>query len=144
VQLDQLQKRLSKFDFEKELLRIVQENDNVAIDLNTDSQLFDKGIDSRGNLLPGPYAPFTIDIKGLKGQPTDRITLRDTGDFHDSFFMDAGSFPIKIDASDSKTSELKSDWGEDIFGLTDESLEEFRKHILPEIRDSIKRATGIL
>jgi hypothetical protein len=122
----------------------VQENDNVAIDLNTDSQLFDKGIDSRGNLLPGPYAPFTIDIKGLKGQPTDRITLRDTGDFHDSFFMDAGSFPIKIDASDSKTSELKSDWGEDIFGLTDESLEEFRKHILPEIRDSIKRATGIL
>jgi hypothetical protein len=141
--LEQSVKKVKSFDFEKAILKVVKDNDNTAIDLNTDSQLFDKGIDSTGSLLPGPYAPMTIGIKSILGQPTDRITLRDTGDFHDGFFMDASKFPLVIDSSDSKTSELKSEWGEDIFGLTDESQTEFNEQILPDIQDSLKKGIGV-
>lgn len=136
-------KSLKNFDVEKAMLKVVKDNDNIAIDLNTDSQLFDKGIDSKGNSLPGPYAPFTIDEKKVKNQPTDRITLRDTGEFHDGFFMRTTSFPIEIDSSDSKTGELKSQWGDDIFGLTNESQSEFNDHILPDVQDAYKRGLGI-
>ncbi len=141
--LTQSIKNLKSFDFEKAILKVVKDNDNVALDLNTESQLFGKGIDSKGNLLPGPYAPFTIEIKNLKGQPTNRITLRDTGEFHEGFFMKATSFPVEIDSSDSKTSELKSQWGEDIFGLTDESQSEFNEQILDDIQTALKKGIGI-
>jgi len=141
--LAQSVKKVKAFDFEKAILKVVKDNDNIAIDLNTDNQLFDKGIDSTGSLLPGPYAPMTIEIKSILGQPIDRITLRDTGDFHDGFFMDASKFPLVIDSSDSKTSELKSEWGEDIFGLTDESQTEFNEQILPGIQDSLRKGIGI-
>ena len=144
MEIEALAKRLKSFNLEKAILQVVKDNANVAIDLNTDSQLFDKGIDSKGNLLPGPYAPFTIDIKGLKGQPTDRITLRDTRDFHDSFFIKANKFPVEIDATDSKTSELKSEWGDDIFGLTSDSLLELKSQILPDLQDKISKAIGVL
>lgn len=128
---------------EKALLKVVKDNQEIALDLNTDSQLFDKGIDANGNLLPGPYAPFTIDIKGLKGQPTDRITLKDSGDFHESFFMSATKFPIVIDATDSKRNELVGEWGEDIFGLTDESQSSLNEDILPDLQTANKKGIGI-
>ena len=144
--LTQSIKKLKSFDFEKAILKVVKDNDNVAIDLNTDSQLGEKGIDSKGNLLPGPYAPFTIDQKaGLSrfGGITDHITLYHFGSFHEGFFMDTSKFDIMIDSSDSKTPKLKSDWGEDIMGLTQDSQSEFNNHILPDIQSALKNGIGI-
>ena len=144
--LAQSVKKIKAFDFEKEILKVAKDNDNVAIDLNTDSQLGEQGIDSKGSLLTGPYAPFTIDSKrGLSGfgGVTDHITLYQTGDFHEGFFMQASSFPITISSTDSKTNELKSEWGEDIFGLTDESQSEFNAHILPDVQESLRKGVGI-
>lgn len=144
--LAQSLKKVKGFDFEKELLKVAKGNDNIALDLNTDSQLGDQGIDSKGNLLPGPYAPFTVDSKrglGGFGGVTDHVTLYQTGDFHEGFFMDASSFPMTISSKDSKTSELESQWGNDIFGLNDESQSEFNEHILPDVQDSLKKGIGI-
>jgi len=134
---------LKSYDVEKELLNVVQNNEDVIRDLNTEDQLFQKGIDSKGNKLPTPYAPFTIAIKQQKGQPTDRITLRDEGDFHNSFFVNADKFPIRIDATDEKRDKLVREWGEDIFGLTEQSLFETRKDILPDLQDVQKAKLGI-
>ena len=133
--------RTKKFDFEKAILKVVRDNDNIAIDLNV-GQLGEKGIDSVGVLLPGPYAPFTIDSK--RGQSgfggiTGHITLYGEGSFHDKFFVEASSFPVKLDSADSKTGKLKSDWGEDIFGHTKDSQSEFNEEILPDIQASLKR-----
>ena len=134
---------LKRFDTEKELLTVVRNNENVLTDLNTEDQLFQKGIDSKGNILPMPYAPFTIEIKQQKNQPTNRITLRDEGDFHAGFFLRASKFPIEIDSSDSKRNELVKEWGKDIFGLTKDSLHETRKDILPDFRELQRRKLGL-
>lgn len=144
MQIQELAKRLQKFDLEKELANLVRRTDNEIIDLNTDAQLFDKGIDSTGQSLPGTYAPFTIEIKSALGQPTDRITLKDTGDFHDSFFLKGSGFPFEVDASDSKRNELVSEWGEDIFGLTEENQSSWNDDHLEDVQNIFKKALGIL
>jgi hypothetical protein len=134
---------LKSFDVENELLKVVRNNEDVILDLTREDQLFQKGIDSLGNKLPTPYAPFTIEIKQAKGQPTDRITLRDEGDFHNAFFLRANNFPIVIDSSDSKRNELAIEWGEDIFGLTEDSLFETRKDVLPDFQKVQRKKLGI-
>lgn len=34
-----------------------------------------------------PYSDFTVNEKSIKGQPIDRVTLKDTGKFYDSIFV---------------------------------------------------------
>lgn len=56
--------------------------------MNAEEQLFEQGINRLGvDIMDyAPYSPLTIAIKEEKGQPTNRVTLRDTGDFEASFF----------------------------------------------------------
>lgn len=139
MQLNQVVSRLKKFDFEKELLKVVSLNDKVALNLNRDVQLFEKGIDAEGNPITPEYTPFTIEMKRFSNQVIDHVTLRDTEAFHNSFFMDASKFPIRIDATDSKTSELKEKYGDDIFGLDDESQDEFNEAILEDVQNALRK-----
>jgi len=97
------------------------------IRLNTEEQLFRRGIDSDGKSL-GTYSPFTVEIKKKKGQPTNRITLKDTGEFYDSFRVTANRVSITIDADPIKDdNNLFDDFGEEILGLTDESREKLKE-----------------
>lgn len=53
---------------------------------NKNEQLY-QGIDAKGVRLDskgGSYSPFTILLKQRKGQPTNRVTLKDTGAFYRS------------------------------------------------------------
>ncbi len=100
------------------------------IKLNTKDQLFKKGIDSTGKSLKeigGDYSPFTKKRKSAKGQPTNRVTLKDTGKFHKSFGVipDFSGFtilsdPIKV--SDGFQTNLFDRWGGNVEGLTTENI----------------------
>jgi len=142
--LDQSVKRIKRSDTEKELLKVVSLNDQKALNLNRDVQLFDEGSDAKGTFLSPEYAPITVLLKRQSGQPTNRVTLRDTEAFHNSFFMDTSSFPVRIDATDSKTAELKDKYGVDIFGLDNESLDEFTDFILSDVQDLYREIVGAL
>lgn len=101
---------------------------DYIIELNTQSQLFDKGIDSTGRSLEDigdGYSPYTIEIKKSKGQPTDRVTLKDTGDFYQSFrvYLDSRSDLVITADTIKDTTDLLREWGKDIIGLTQDSLE---------------------
>lgn len=106
-----------------------EEFQRFIIDLNTEEQLFEKGIDSLGASL-GEYADATIEgtanFKGKleKGQPIDHITLKDTGDFYKSFAIKVqnGGFLIVADGQKDDTN-LLSEFGKEIVGLTDENLQ---------------------
>ncbi len=113
------------------------------IKLNTIDQLFDDGIDSLGDSL-GEYSPFTVELKKIKGQPTDRITLKDTGKFYktfkievkdDSFFINAN--PIKEDTN------LFDDFGSEIVGLTEENQKKISKTILDNTIKYIRKQLGL-
>lgn len=84
-----------------------------------------EGLDANGQPIQPAYTPFTIAIKKTKGQPTDRVTLKDTGSFYRKQFARFHADHAVIDSKDKKTAELKQKYGEDIFGLNDSRREEF-------------------
>ena len=116
-------------------------NEAQICELNSEQQLYEYGVNALGVDISDyqPYAGLTVYAKGLKGQPSDRVTLRDNGDFHGSFFVKFGKVGLAIDATDSKRDKLVSKYGKQIFGLTPESKTYVSNEILkPELLDEIK------
>jgi hypothetical protein len=132
TKIDQLLDRVAKLDQDKIWLfsvdRDVQEE---IIRLNTEDQLEEFGIDSKGRQL-GEYATTTIFYKRDKGQRYDHVTLKDTGKFYNSFNIRVNVNEIVIDADDTTYYDvpLFDVWGVDVLGLTDENLEYIKKMIL--------------
>ena len=100
-----------------------EEFQRFIIDLNTEEQLFEKGIDSLGASL-GEYTDFTKAVKRIKGQRIDHITLEDTGAFYKSFAVKVqnGGFLIVADGQKEDTNLLE-EYGKEILGLTDENFQ---------------------
>jgi len=84
-------------------------------------QLEDKGIDSHNIKLP-PYSEGYKKIRAARGLPTDRTTLKFTGDFHNAFYQLVFDQMTELGSRDLKAESLEKRYG-DIFGLTDENLE---------------------
>lgn len=96
---------------------------DLIIRLNTEDQLFDKGIDSVGKSL-GTYAEFTIKQKKAKGQPTAHVTLKDTGDFYGTWTVTVRNGTIFIEADGDKDDKNLMDvYGEEIVGLLESNLQ---------------------
>lgn len=131
-------------DFIIEVVRsIVEKNSNEIIELNTEKQLFDKGIGSDGKSLEPPYSNPYKKLKKKLGQPTDRVTLRLDGDFYKSFEVVIGNEQFRINATDFKTKFLLKRYGQQVLGLTNSNVVQFtqiviRPELLSEIRKKIK------
>lgn len=121
---------------------IIWDNDAYIIDMNAEEQLFERGINRLGVEIMdyAPYRPVTIEIKEAKGQPTNRVTLRDEGDFESSFFLEVGDKQFEIKASDFKTEDLIKKYGRQILGLTDENIAILIwQYIYPDLMDEAKK-----
>lgn len=114
-------KKLQNGGVEVIVKKLVSKDSDDIVDFNTDNQLFDKGINNDGTDVEPAYTKLTVSIKKQKGQPTNRVTLKDTGSFHKKFFLDAEKDGFRIDSTDSKTDDLVEKYGKKIFGLTDNS-----------------------
>lgn len=123
--------KISEDDITNAVLKIIRDDKSFAIDLNT-GQLF-SGVDSTGQMLDHYRSPGYADFK-LTLNPKGVTDLKVTGQFYASFFMNAEAFPISFSATDSKKDELTKKYGENIFGLTKESISSLNKDILPEIQ----------
>ena len=123
-----------------------KESKEFLINLITQEQLFDKGINAEGvklSSIGGDYSARTIlGVRGqfegkiARGLPTDRITLFDRGDFYDSFRIEVSLPFIFIIFDDLKQGvHLTDRWGDDIVGLTDESKEKYEEFIIRKVSD---------
>ena len=115
-------------------------NTDMVVELNTEGQLFELGQDESGALLEnigGDYATKTKLYKRQQGQPIDRVTLKDTGEFYRSFRAEvAYNGDIIINANTIKEGEdLQQRWGKGILGLNKQSKEKLQN----EVRDDIIR-----
>lgn len=106
------------------------------IDLNTQSQMYELGVDAKNQSL-GEYAPITIEFykplaasEGRDGR-TDHVTLKDTGAFYDSFEVKVEDDGAQINADTRKGATDLLTIYPHIVGLTDESINE----IIPEVRE---------
>ena len=125
--IDKFKKVGEELDTGEIAKKIVRDNDNILIDMNAQDQLYAKGVNRLGVRIDEyqPYRHLTIQVKIEKRQPYDRVTLKDTGEFYDSFYVDTAEDRFYIKASDGKTNWLIKKYGAEIFGLTNDSLAEF-------------------
>lgn len=144
--IDDLLKRVVKFNDEltsgRLMQKIIWDNEAYIIDMNAEEQLFEQGINRLGVEISdyAPYSPVTIAIKEAKGQPTNRVTLRDEGDFESSFYLEVGDKQFEIKASDFKTEDLIKKYGRQILGLTDENISILIwKYISPDLMAETKK-----
>ena len=133
-------KEIKNDDVEKGILKIIDDNKHIAIDLNT-TQLM-SGKDSNGDMLDHYRSPGYADFK-LSLNPKGVTDLRVTGAFQDSFFIKDDKFPISFSATDEKTDELTKKYGEQIFGLTKESLGTLNEDLLPYIQEYFKKLVSL-
>nr|DAD77816.1 MAG TPA: hypothetical protein [Myoviridae sp. ctlRg1] len=131
--------RLRKFkDFLDDGLRDeILANEHIICDMIAD-QMY-SGYDGRGKKIEPEYTPFTVSIKRQKGQPTDRVTLRDTGDFHSSLRVEFDEGGFYVTSDDSKAAELLEKYGTNIFRLSNQNLTILiREYIRPVFAEKLK------
>lgn len=145
-------KRMSKVDARPILQSILQEPDlqKEIIYLNTIDQLFEKGEDSLGRKLKdvgGDYSGFTKQYKFDNGQPFDRVTLKDTGEYYDSYRIVApsGADYIMIITNPIKDGKnIEQEWGGYIVGLNQENkqwlIDEVRQRFVPKLKEALLQA----
>lgn len=143
--IDNLRQRVTEFNELLQSGRLIQsiilENEYVITDMNSEDQLYEQGINRLGvNIMDyAPYSPLTIEIKKEKGQPHNRVTLRDEGDFEQSFYVEADRQQFTIKAADWKTEDLIQRYGRQILGLTEENkIILIRAYIYPELKAKTK------
>lgn len=120
----------------------VRAKEDVIVSAIADDQLYRRGINGREIKIMeyAPYKPSTIKRKQKKGQPTTRVTLRDTGAFHESMFVVFDQEGFYITSSDPKTQVLVEKYGDEIFRLTNKNFTRIlRSHIRKEIIKRLKR-----
>jgi hypothetical protein len=140
--------KLAKVNVTAVLVKILKKpkTQKFITDLNTKVQLFDYGEDSRGIRLDvvsdiGGYAPSTIKIKARKGQPTNRVTLKDTGDFYKTFDVQVkANADFSITANTMKGGQdLQERWGDNILGLQDENVIKVMEYLETEFYKVVLR-----
>ena len=121
---------------------VVRSKEDVIVSAIANDQLYRRGINGKGERIMDymPYTAKTIKNKRKKGQPTTRVTLRDTGAFHESMFVVFDSEGFYITASDEKTQDLVEKYGKEIFRLTNKNFTRIvRSHIRKELTKRLKR-----
>lgn len=137
--------RLRKF---KELLpehleKLIRENETVIISMITEEQLYEHGINGKNVPIMSymPYTERTIKNKIYKGQPYDRVTLKDTGAFYKDFYVECDSEGFTIRSSNNKADELEEKYGLLIYRLTNSNFTVFvREYLRPELQKLLKIA----
>lgn len=107
-------------------------------------QQYDLGQDRYGNEIRPEYTRFTVQIKTMKGQPTDRVTLQDTGEYHESFKIRYEIEGFELYATDWKTSSINKKYGETIYGLQDSAAQELADRVYkPRMIQKLKKILSI-
>ena len=145
-EMRRLWSRLEKvyFNIEPTIQKTVQNNETYIVKKNA-GQMF-AGIRADNKPIKPDYAPATIAYKKRKRQPFNRVTLRDSGDFHFKHLkVIARRNDFVIDTSLSGTRPYgflmkPNRYGEQILGLTPKNLDELaNKKVIPAIEKLFKK-----
>lgn len=137
-------KSLKRFQAQRSeiIFSVMMENKEIIIDSIVEEQLYEKGINGLGVEIMDyqPYGEKTIEYKKMKNQPYDRVTLRDTGDFHASFDVVKEGNQIRIIATDWKTDHLIRKYGKEIMWLTSENMNDILwSYVYPELLNEFRK-----
>lgn len=120
----------------EETREAIVQTENEIVDFNRE-QLYE-GIRADDTKIEPEYAELTKVIKAAKGQPYDRVTLKDTGDFYAGINVDINSNSYDLSSTDEKTVKLVTKYGDQIFGLNNKNKVTYINQFLrPALEDRI-------
>jgi hypothetical protein len=111
------------FQVQKVAVKSLEQTKETIADLNVEQMI--SGIRSDSSDILPTYKDITIYLKKQKRQPTDRVTLRDTGEFQRLTYVRVTDTSVIIDSSDEKSDKLQKKYGKKIFGLSDNFKSEY-------------------
>lgn len=135
--------RLRKFKsiLDQELKNEILRHEDVIVEMIAQGQLYELGIEGRGKEIMSymPYRPRTIKKKLKKGQPTNRVTLKDTGSFYASLHVEFDDDGFYVTSTQEKAKFLLKKYGKTIFRLTDQNLKTLLdNYIRPSLKEKMK------
>lgn len=135
--------RLRRFKdiLDEELRDEIMKHEDIIVQMVAQEQLYEEGIEGRGIEIMSyqPYTARTIQIKQKKGQPYDRVTLKDTGEFYSSLHVEFDDEGFYVTSTDDKAKYLLARYGKTIFRLTNENFSELlRNYIRPSLKEKLK------
>ena len=150
--LNRLVQMFANIDIDKSMQNVFAKSfiQNKVKQINIDQ--LDEGKGAKGQQLrtnkavyPSVYAAFTINEKKKKGQPFDRVTLKDTGKFRSSFKV--RPFPGHA-IIDSNTQKPDGDIEDNIdvsaaMGIMPDNMQGLIMSIVPEIQTNLRKHLGI-
>ena len=109
---------------------IDKDTQKLIIDLNTEDQLGQQGIDSKENSL-GQYRPLSVEIRMGLGLQVGHIDFKITGEYWGSWEIEVGKDEIIINVDENRFSELVNElnFSEDHVGLTPKNMAIIKKLI---------------
>lgn len=110
-----------------------QHSDDV---IRLNQQQLAAGLTSEGTPIVPFYKPVTIAVKVKRGQPTDRVTLHDSGDFYKGMFVKNG----EVSSTDPVTEHLVKKYTLTIFGLSEASKSQLVQIMQPTLQQAFRTA----
>jgi hypothetical protein len=140
--IDDLKERLVKFrdGLNSQVREAFEQQKKLIVEYNADEQMYKLGENSKGSMIRPAYKKTTIRLKKRKGQPTNRVTLRNTGKFHKTLKVVPYDDYLEISSDLEYSKYLLAKYGDDILGIQEELLKDFVKlYIVPNIEEQAKK-----
>ncbi len=118
---------LKGFDVYFELQMFFEQPEIESLVIEMQQMQLNEGKRSDNSEITPEYTPYTVFLKRIKGQPSDRVTLKDKGDFYESIKTSPTDRFLEIFATDKKTSDLQAKYGENILGLNETNIDILRQ-----------------
>lgn len=130
--------RLLRVDIEQVVASATNQHEGDIVDANR-SQLA-QGKTATGGTVKPFYKPETVKRKKKKGQPTDKVTLKDEGKFYQGFYAKATRGGIEQGSTDPKTTYLVNRYTDTIFGLSAASKTQVADRLRPTLQTEFRSA----
>jgi hypothetical protein len=114
----------------------LEEEKKYTVDLNREQ--LSRGMNADETPIEPGYKPRTVAIKKRKGQPFDRVTLKDTGDFHRGMKLSTFQKEFVLSSTDWKINILVPKYGARIFGVPQSKKHELQQRLKPRLIKAVK------
>lgn len=137
-----LLRRLKTVDIDQVSRQSIEETEAAFTELNL-QQMY-AGLKNDGSEIAPPYVPATVRRKRKIGQPTDRVTLKDMGDFYAGYTVSVEGNIINELSTDFKMEFLIKRYGKEIFGLGGSYRKEYiSDNLRPVFVKNMKQEIGL-
>jgi hypothetical protein len=132
--LDKLIRRLQALP--ETARKITEQQLDAQVDFMADlnREQLQAGLNTDGSEIEPPYAMSTVMRKSILGQPTDKVTLFDYGDFYAGIVFRKFGDIYEAQSTDWKDEMLQAKYGSKILGLSPESVSRVCDAIEPGLR----------